>query len=226
VSLISAGTLRRLTQPILFKYWFTRGTQRESTFRVDGFEIHVYPTVFHPKYFGSSLIFGRFVQNLNLQGKRFLDLGTGSGIIGLYAARCGAIVTSVDVNPEAVRCAANNADLAGFRVHCVVSDLFRDVEGEVFDVIAWNPPFFPQPPSTLAEAAVYAGSDHELLRRFADAARQYLAAGGVIYLIFSVDGGLDALETIFRDAGFAIKRVKSERWGLAETMVILEIMPS
>ena len=105
MSLISAGTLRRLTQPILFKYWFTRGTLRESVFRIDRLEIRVRPSVFHPKYFGSSIIFARFIQSLHLEHKRFLDMGTGSGIVGLHAARAGATVTAVDINPEAVRCA-------------------------------------------------------------------------------------------------------------------------
>src|SRR5207237_48765 len=132
MKLISAGTIRRWTQPILFKFWFSRGTLRESRFRVDGFDIRVLPTVFHPKYFGSSLIFGRFLESLTLKGKTFLDMGTGSGIIGLYAARAGALVTSLDINPEAVQCSAGNAAAAGFRICACVSDLFSCVADESF----------------------------------------------------------------------------------------------
>src|SRR5262245_51586685 len=42
-------------------------------------------------------------------GERVLDLGTGSGIHGLLAARAGADVVAVDLNPAAVQAAAANA---------------------------------------------------------------------------------------------------------------------
>ena len=186
-------------------------------------EIDVLPTVFHPKYFGSSMIFARFIEALGLSGRRFLDMGTGSGIIGLFAARAGADVTSVDVNPEAVRCATENASRAGFKIRACESDLFGSLANERFDVIAWNPPFFPQPANNVAEAALYAGEDHATIRRFAGEARDHLSGGGAIYLIFSLDGGMDAIEGIFRDAGFSLRSVHSERWGLADTMTVLEM---
>jgi release factor glutamine methyltransferase len=185
--------------------------------------LRIYPNVFHPKYFGSSLIFGRFVESLDLRQRRFLDMGTGSGIIGLFAARGGADVTSVDINPDAVRCARDNAANAGIRIRCEQSDLFAALAAQTFDVIAWNPPFFAQPAASFAEMALYAGDGHAAIRRFAEQARSHLAADGVIYLIFSLDGGLDAVEHIFRDNGFSLTVARSERWGLAETMVILEL---
>ena len=73
MTLVSTGHLRRIAQPLLFRYWFRRGTNREVTTRVGSFELRVSPTVFHPKYFGSSLILGRYVESLDLEGKRFLD---------------------------------------------------------------------------------------------------------------------------------------------------------
>src|ERR1041385_9326745 len=156
MTLISAGTIRRLTQPILFQFWFKRGTRHTSAFRIGWTELQIYPTVFHPKFFGSSLIFARFIESLDLPGRRFLDMGTGSGIIGLCAARRGAEVTSVDVNPEAVRCATDNAIRADVKIRCRESDLFSDLSAEQFDIIAWNPPFFPTPAANLAERALFA----------------------------------------------------------------------
>lgn len=40
----------------------------------------------------------------NLRGKRFLDIGSGSGLMSLVARRLGARVHSFDYNPESVRC--------------------------------------------------------------------------------------------------------------------------
>lgn len=41
----------------------------------------------------------------NLSGKRFLDIGSGSGLFSLAAKRLGATVQSFDYDPKSVRCA-------------------------------------------------------------------------------------------------------------------------
>jgi len=218
-----ARTLRRLSHPILMRFWLERGTRRISRFRADSLDMRVLPTVFHPKYFGSSLIFARFIESLDLQGARFLDMGTGSGIIGLYAARAGAEVTSVDINSAAVACAEQNAASAGLKMTVLQSDLFDRLSDQRFDVIAWNPPFFPKNPIDLAQAAFYAGEGYATIRRFAVEARDHLIEGGRMYFIFSEDGGIANVQNIFREAGFSVRIVKSAIWGLAEKMVVLEV---
>src|SRR5438132_5656018 len=40
-----------------------------------------------------------------LEGRRFLDIGSGSGLFRLAARRLGAVVHSFDLDPESVRCA-------------------------------------------------------------------------------------------------------------------------
>ena len=42
----------------------------------------------------------------NLQGKRFLDIGSGSGLFSLVARRLGATVYSFDYDPQSVACTA------------------------------------------------------------------------------------------------------------------------
>src|SRR5262245_50005791 len=125
-SWLSWGGLRRALHPIFLRYWSLR-QRHPVTARVEGFELRVLPSVFSPKYFGSSAVLGRFVGGLPLHGKSFLDLGCGSGIIGLCAARAGARVTAVDINPAAVQCTAENATRAGFTIDARVSDLFAAV---------------------------------------------------------------------------------------------------
>ena len=41
----------------------------------------------------------------NLQGKKFLDIGSGSGLFSLVARRLGAVVYSFDYDPQSVACA-------------------------------------------------------------------------------------------------------------------------
>jgi release factor glutamine methyltransferase len=217
------GKVRSITQPILFRFWLKRTIDKIVTTRIGGFTLRILPTVFHPKYFGSSLILSRYVQSQNIRGKRFLDMGTGSGIVGIFAARSGAEVTAVDINPAAVRCATMNAAESGLTMDCRQSDLFAALQNQRFDVIAWNPPFFPRPATNVADVAFYAGSDYASIRRFAREVRSYLAPEGRILLVLSTDVDVGSMESWFRSERFTVTRALSRWWGLGETMVVLDI---
>lgn len=71
---------------------------------------------------------------------RMLDLGTGTGIQGIIGALKGCDVTFADINPEAVRCARENAKLNGVTGHFIVSDMFKNIKGR-FNTISIDPPF-------------------------------------------------------------------------------------
>lgn len=81
-------------------------------------------------------------------GRRVLDLGTGSGILAVAAARAGArVVVGVDINPKALRYAKRNALANGCNDTCSFrqGDMWEPVRHERFDTIVSNPPFVPTP---------------------------------------------------------------------------------
>lgn len=221
--MILAGVLRRLTHPVLLRYWMKRTASNVVRTRIAGFDLRVHPTVFHPKYFGSSTILAEYIASLNLRGKSFLDMGAGSGVVGLFAARAGAMVTGVDINPKAVQCAGENAAAAGFDIEYQHGDLFSGLQDRRFDVIAWNPPFFPKPVSSPAEAALYAGENYGVLSRFARESKAHLEANGAIYIVLSMDLEIAVLVSMFEAESFSVRRVAARKWGFGETMVVLEI---
>src|SRR5947207_3356705 len=45
------------------------------------------------------------LKDTTLAGRRFLDIGSGSGLFSLAARRLGATVHSFDIDPESVECA-------------------------------------------------------------------------------------------------------------------------
>lgn len=189
--------------------------------RVAGLELEVFPGVFHPRYFGSSPILARFVDSLPLKGKSFLEVGCGSGVVALCAARRGAIVTAVDINPDAVRCTISNAAQNQLNVDCRHGDVFSAVGEIQFDVIAWNPPYLPGVPQSVQKAAFFGGEDFEVIRRFARELPRHLNDGGVGYTIVSGDIDIPKIEDMFRASGFEVSRALSKRWGLGEEMIIL-----
>lgn len=73
---------------------------------------------------------------------RALDLGAGTGFVGLYLAQRGWEVDAVDVSPRAVEIVRRNAQRNGLNVSVYQSDLFASVPGD-FDLIAFNPPMRP-----------------------------------------------------------------------------------
>ncbi|MEU6854620.1 methyltransferase [Actinacidiphila alni] len=75
-----------------------------------------------------------------------LDLGTGSGVQALHAARHATRVTATDVNPRALRFAALTLALSGAREPDLrEGSLFEPVADERYDLIVSNPPFVISP---------------------------------------------------------------------------------
>jgi release factor glutamine methyltransferase len=89
---------------------------------------------------------------------RMLDMGSGTGIQGIIAAKKGCKVTFSDKNPEAVECSRLNAKRNGVRGAFVVSDLFSNVKGR-FNTIAFDPPYLRSflIPKRLQDPALHGG---------------------------------------------------------------------
>ncbi len=79
----------------------------------------------------------------DLNGQRVLDLGCGSGVLGIAAALAGAAsVTMTDIDLLSVAAARENIARAGVDdTVAVASDLYGAIHGQRFDVILCNPPF-------------------------------------------------------------------------------------
>ena len=75
-------------------------------------------------------------------GKRVLDMCTGSGCIAVSIAKLAdnASVTAVDISKEALCLAKENAKNNGVDIAFIESDLWEGVK-EVYDIIVSNPPY-------------------------------------------------------------------------------------
>jgi release factor glutamine methyltransferase len=169
------------------------------------------PQVFHPVYFLSTPVFLDYLSTVAVAGKRLLDMGTGSGTVGIFAAGRGAKVTACDINPRAVSLAGENARRNGVEMEILASNLFSSLGGRSFDVICFNLPFWAGTPRNIFEAALFGGDDFETVRAFALGCRQALAPGGAVVVIFSEDSGHDRIVSLFTEAGFVATDQRTTR---------------
>ncbi|HLB49492.1 MAG TPA: 50S ribosomal protein L11 methyltransferase [Anaerolineales bacterium] len=94
---------------------FSRRYRRLVLEEVDGVPLIILPNVFNPVLFRTGRFLARSLTTVSMDTAiTVLDMGTGSGIGAVFAARRAARVVAVDVNPEAVRCAKLNALLNHF----------------------------------------------------------------------------------------------------------------
>jgi len=185
--------------------------------QVHGTPLLVLPTVFNPRLLRTGAFFASVIagEKLGAHGD-VLDLGTGSGICAVFAARHARRVVAVDINRAAVRCASLNAQLnhVEARIDCRHGDLFGPVAGERFDTVFFNPPFIAGTP---ADAQDHAWRSMDVPARFAAGLRGHLAPGGRAYLLLSTFG--DACTSFVDElarggytlASFATRRYVNER---------------
>jgi release factor glutamine methyltransferase len=151
--------------------------------------IVVFPGVLRPPS-DAALLGGVMVRDgSGLRGREALDLCSGSGILGLTAAKLGARATAIDLSRRAVLNARLNARLNRLELEVLRGDLFAPVEGRSFDLIVSNPPYIPAPPGTSTNGAARAwdaGPDgRALLDPICDEAAAHLRPGGRILLVHS-----------------------------------------
>ncbi len=114
---------------------------------------------------------------------RLLDLCTGSGLQALVGSRYARCVIGADINPRAVRFARFNAQLNGIRnADFIQGDLYKGVQGQVFDVILANPPFVPSPKADLCFRDGGEGGEM-VLHRIIREASNHLTPDGKLHIV-------------------------------------------
>ena len=137
-----------------------------------------------------SLLFAERLQ-IN-ESARVLDMGTGTGILGILAAKNASEVISVDINPYAVRCSKRNAQANGVsdKMSFVQGDLFTPLSREaLFNLILFNAPYLPSEPgedqSWLGRAWAGGPTGRRVIDRFISGAPGHLKKEGEIMLMQS-----------------------------------------
>jgi release factor glutamine methyltransferase len=145
------------------------------------------------------------------------DVGTGSGVIavGLAALLPQVTVVAVDISPEALAVARENAAANGVagRVKFRLGDLMEPLVGQQFDAIVSNPPYIaegewaglmPEVRQWEPKGALTPGDDSLLFyRRLAGGAPSLLKPGGILAVEVGI-GQAQAVGQLFAAAGLTV----------------------
>jgi len=196
----------------LRRFRFNR-TVRE---KVAGNEIVVLPEVFNPVIFRTGKYFADILNAAELpdgHGRRALDLGSGTGVLGFVMARRGFQVDAVDINPEAIRCIGMNAELNqlddSIDVH--FGDLFEPVAGTRYDLITFSPPSFRGEPKSKFELSWRAV---DVFERFASALPGALKSDGAALVLQTSHGDEPGLLKALIDTGLKVEVYARKHFGV------------
>ncbi len=189
-----------------------------KSFHFNGLEIEL-----HSKVYDSAEDSFLLLEAVALDsGDNVLELGTGCALMALECARQGKQVVCTDINPFAVRLARinikKNQHLLKGIIEVRKGDLFSVIKnGEIFDIILFNPPYLP----TSAEEKVDQWFDMAtdggidgltVTKRFLKEVKTYLSSNGRAYFVFSSLSDRTKLEDCLKEETLRYKVVLSRRF--------------
>ncbi len=215
-----------LGKALALSYRFT-GKHRYDAFRleyVQGMPLIVTPSVFNPKIPRTGAFLAAQLDAAHVRPEaEVLDMGTGSGVCAIFAARHARRVVAVDINPAAVRCAGINARLNHLehRIEVRVGDLFAPVAGERFDLVTFNPPFLCGAPRSDRDRA---WRSLDVAERFAAQLDDHLKPDGTALVVLSTFGNAPLFLERLRHFGFVVS-VLAERRFVNERLAVFRLEP-
>lgn len=204
-----------------FVRWYLRKPRK---FSFQGATVRVVPGVFHPGFFYSTKQLLLFLEKVQLDQARFLEIGSGSGIVSIFAAKQGASVTAIDISLQAVTCTSDNARRNKKEIITLRSDLFENVPAGKFDIIAINPPYYKKNPVSPEDHAWNAGENLGYFRRFFHDAKNFVHPGSRVIMVLSDECDLDEIRRIAEDENWQYE-IAEEKKNIFGTGYIINIIP-
>lgn len=155
-----------------------------------------------------------------------LEIGTGTGIIAIIAARGARNVVATDINPNAIECTTKNLITNRvFNVELREGDLFDPVEGEKFNLIIFNTPYLPTEEDDAAadelNVAWDGGSDgRKVIDRFLDGLSEHLEQNGRVMLVQSSLSNVEKTLTRLEELGLQASVTASKKCFFEEIILI------
>jgi release factor glutamine methyltransferase len=160
------------------------------------------------------------------KGDFVLEIGTGTGIIGLNASKTALKVVATDINPYAIKCAINNKKLNNVKnLEIRNGNLFNPVHNEKFDLVLFNTPYLPSDKDEIVDdhldTAWNGGiNGREVIDPFLDNVKNHLNNKGTVQLVQSSLSDIEKSCQKLKKMGFNVKITARERFFFEEVVVI------
>ena len=166
-------------------------------------------------------------ENLEIKkGQSVLEIGTGSGLVSMYASLLTDDVTATDINYNALELAEKNFKLNNIgTIKLEFGDLFEPVKDKKFDVILFNTPYLPTDSDDIINDdlnyAFDGGLDgRKVIDRFINEVSNHLNDKGIVQIIQSSLSDNDRTLHMFDRNGFIAEIAASEKFFFEEIVLI------
>lgn len=165
--------------------------------------------------------------NLEIQeGQSVLEIGTGSGIVAMYASRLTDRITVTDINFDACELARRNFEDNGIEgIEILFGNLFEPVGNRKFDVILFNTPYLPTEDDDVIDDTINYAFDggvngRKVIDLFLNEVRNHLNDSGIVQLIqSSLSGNQETLQKL-DELGFIAEIKASEHFFFEDITLI------
>ncbi len=166
-------------------------------------------------------------ENLEIEkGKSVLEIGTGSGIVAMYASKLTDKVTATDINFDAITLAESNFKANKIdNIELLFGNLFEPVKDRKFDVILFNTPYLPTEKGEVIDDNLNYAFDGGLNGRkvidlFLNEVTNHLNEGGIVQLIQSSLSDNDETLNKLDELGFIAEIAKKEHYFFEDIVLI------
>ena len=166
-------------------------------------------------------------ENLEIkEGASVLEIGTGSGIVAMYASRLTDKIAVTDINFDACELARKNFEDNNIEnIEILFGNLFEPVKNRKFDVILFNTPYLPTEEEDIIDSdlnyAFDGGSDgRKIIDRFLNEVKNHLNEGGCVQIIQSSLSNTEQTLVKLDQLGFIAEVAKSEKFFFEEIVLI------
>lgn len=186
------------------------------TAECNGLVFKVHKNVYSPDQFSDTTYFSKELPKI-VGKKSLLEIGTGTGAIGIFCALNEANVTLTDINPDAVKTAQENAKAQNLDVPVKESDMYDALSiDEKFDYIFWSHPYnnWDEP---VEDMLMCSGLDHNYnsLRKYIKGAKNHLTPNGKLLLGTGNSADIETIVAIAHENNYSVTILKASKMPLA-----------
>ena len=160
------------------------------------------------------------------EGQSVLEIGTGSGIVAMYASRLTDKITVTDINFDAFELARRNFRDNGIEgIEILFGNLFEPVKERKFDVILFNTPYLPTEDDEVIDDTINYAFDggvngRKVIDLFLNEVGNHLNDGGIVQLIQSSLSGNEETLKMLDELGF-IAEIKEKEHFFFEDITLI-----